>query len=436
LKICLFYFLRLNLCSFQHKLDDLTPQQENKKENDFQISLLVDLVIARSTDPNADSSVVLKWADRMSLGQIVSELLEVQTKENPANPLDFVFNWAIDKDCVQLLKLLLADKRIDPSGNDQYAIRWASQTGQAEIVKLLLTDQRVDPSAGDQYSIRMASYHGYAEVVKLLLTDKRVNPSVDEHYCLRYASWYGRTEVVKLLLADERVDPSADNQAAICLSAGGHIGVVKLLLADKRVDPSADGQASIRFACTFGQSDVVKLLLSDKRVDPSANNQASLRQASENGHAEVIKLLLADKRVDPSAKDQYSIRLACQGGHADAVKVLLADQRVDISGLPVPSFPEILALVSLRRSFRCSLLEGKQQHQDQPDVLSVVADIEKIESRRKTLLDEYLLSDLSDLCLSYVPDLFCHLDSKISSLVDPNSGSKFPRFSFDNLSSL
>jgi hypothetical protein len=120
------------------------------------------------------------------------------------------------------------------------------------------------------------------------------------------------------------------------------------------------------------------------------------------------------------------------------VKLLLSDQRVDISGIsPLPSSPEILALFLLRQSFRRKMIEAKQRHQDQPDFLAVVAGIEKIESQRKALLDDHLLSDLSSLCLSYVPDLFCHLDGKISSLIDPiTSSGKFPRFSFDTLSVL
>ena len=49
------------------------------------------------------------------------------------------------------------------------------------------------------------------EVVKLLLTDKRVNPSANNNFAIRWASRNGHTKVVKLLLADERVDPSAND---------------------------------------------------------------------------------------------------------------------------------------------------------------------------------------------------------------------------------
>jgi hypothetical protein len=217
---------------------------------------------------------------------------------------------------------------------------------------------------------------------------------------------------------------------------------VKLLLADKRVDPSARSQHAIRLASDHGRVEVVKLLLADKRVDPSACDQYSIGSSSRYGHAEIVKLLLTDKRVDPVAHNQYAIRWSCANAFAQVVKLLLADQRVSISGLACPPSynPEVLALCLLRRSYRREVLEAKPKPQalQVRSVPFIVADIEKIESQRKALLNAHLVSDLSDLCLAYVPDLFYHLDGKISLLFETNrkAGTRFPRFSFDSLSTL
>jgi hypothetical protein len=173
---------------------------------------------------------------------------------------------------------------------------------------------------------------------------------------------------------------------------------------------------------------LLKILLSDPRVDPSADNQHLIRLACRKGRVEVVKVLLADQRVDPLADNQSSIYDASERGHADVVKVLLADQRVDISEIYQPSSPQVLAFFSLRRSYRLEL--------ELSTLGSVVADLDQIESQRKALLDDHLLSDLSSLCLEYVPDFFCHFDGKVSSLVDSNSDNKFPRFSFGHLSTL
>ena len=132
----------------------------------------------------------------------------------------------------------ILNRIFDPSAYDNYAIRWASRYGHVEVVKLLLMDKRVDPSTHGNYAIRIASDQGYVEVVKLLLQDKRVDPSTHGNYAIRTASSNGYVEVVKLLLMDKRVDPSArDNYAIRMASIYGHVGIVKLLLQDERVDP-------------------------------------------------------------------------------------------------------------------------------------------------------------------------------------------------------
>ena len=51
---------------------------------------------------------------------------------------DYTMMKAIQKDKIEVVKLLLQDKRVDPSAEDNYAIRWASANGYTEVVKLLL----------------------------------------------------------------------------------------------------------------------------------------------------------------------------------------------------------------------------------------------------------------------------------------------------------
>ena len=44
----------------------------------------------------------------------------------------------------------------------------ASEKGHMEVVKLLLADPRVDPSARNNWAIQLASENGHLEIVKLL----------------------------------------------------------------------------------------------------------------------------------------------------------------------------------------------------------------------------------------------------------------------------
>ena len=50
----------------------------------------------------------------------------------------------------------------------QSIFKWASENGHLEIVKLLLKDKRVDPSARNNYAIQGASKGRYTEIVSLL----------------------------------------------------------------------------------------------------------------------------------------------------------------------------------------------------------------------------------------------------------------------------
>ena len=228
----------------------------------------------------------------------------------------------------EIVKLLLADHRVDPSANDNYAIRISSSHGNLEVVKLLLADPRVDPSDNHNYSIRNASNNGHLEIVKLLLTDPRVDPSNGNNYAIRMAAQHGYFEIVSRLLQDPRVDPSVYDNDAIIMASKSHYDVVELLMKDPRVDPSDQNNTAIKSATRF---DIVKLLLLDPRVDPSVNDDFAIRDASKHGYHEIVKLLLADHHVNPSADSNVAIHDASRNGNLEVVKLLLADPRVDPS---------------------------------------------------------------------------------------------------------
>ena len=68
------------------------------------------------------------------------------------------------------------------------AFKWASRSGKFEMVKLLLSDKRVDPSSGNNYALNEASKEGHYNVVKLLLSDERVNLSSEDYYAVKEAT--------------------------------------------------------------------------------------------------------------------------------------------------------------------------------------------------------------------------------------------------------
>jgi ankyrin repeat protein len=295
------------------------------------IEIVKILLKDKRVDPSAEYNFAIGHAARYGHTEVVKLLLNDKRVDPSAND-NFAIRYAAYGGHTEIVKMLLADDRVDPNNRDSFAIRYAADNGHTEIVKILLADKRVDPSADDNRAIKLAARYGYTDIVKLLLADDRVDPSSYDNFAIRYAAENGHTEIVKMLLTDERVDPSDVNNYAIRYAAdNGHTEIVKMLLIDKRVDPSSKDNYALRFAVYDGYIEIVKILLTDKRVDPSADNNRFIRLAAEEGHIEIVKILLNDKRVDPSANNNYAIQLAAKEGHIEIVKLLLADDRVDPS---------------------------------------------------------------------------------------------------------
>jgi len=120
---------------------------------------------------------------------------------------------------IEEVRRLLQNEQINTNWqNDSYSLRTAlfivCEYGYIEIVKLLLNDKRVDVNRADNYGwtpFHLACRNGHIEVVKLLLNNHR---RVDINKAINDAGWtpfysacyYGYTEIVKLLLNDQRVD--------------------------------------------------------------------------------------------------------------------------------------------------------------------------------------------------------------------------------------
>ena len=135
-----------------------------------------------------------------------------------------------------------------------------------ELVKILLADKRFDPSMGDNFAIIDASRFGHPDLARLLLADKRVDPSAAENFAIIHASWRGHFENVKLLLADKRLIIHADNSAIVMAADKNYIEIVRLLMMDGRFDASFNNNEAIKVASRAGYKEIVQLLMTDNRV--------------------------------------------------------------------------------------------------------------------------------------------------------------------------
>jgi hypothetical protein len=91
---------------------------------------------------------------------------------------------------------LLLERGADPSAQENWAVGWAASKGHVEVVKLLLQDKRVNPSDRNNNAVYLAAYFGRCDVLEVLLAD----PRVDGTRAIRNA----RPCAVHVLLEDER----------------------------------------------------------------------------------------------------------------------------------------------------------------------------------------------------------------------------------------
>ena len=141
---------------------------------------------------------------------------------------------------------------------------WAAKRGHAGVVKVLLAERKIEPNYGDIYErkpLSWAARNGHEAVVKLLLERKDVNPNDKDLGPL--------TGLLGIMNTLQQIDEPDDEEGKwggrtplLWASANGHEGVVKLLL-ERGADP--------------------------KYSDEDSKTPQWL--AEENGHPEIVKLL-------------------------------------------------------------------------------------------------------------------------------------------------
>ena len=288
------------------------------------------LLLQDTVNPAANRNEAIRLASEYGHEDVVKLLLEHSEKDERIDPgaeNNEAIRAASDYGHEDVVKILLEhgenDKRIDPAANNNEAIKlvcgkeigiggikWKKLKRNLNVIGLLLKDKRVDPSVEDDLAIRTAADEGAADIVKLLLKDERVNPAAKNNEAFRQAVRYGHEDTVKILLErskeDKRIDPGANNNEAFRQAVRyGHEDTVKILLErskeDKRIDPGANNNEAIKLSSELGYTEIVKLLIEhvDDRIDPASNCNEALKRANKEQQFHVVNLLLGDIRVNP-----------------------------------------------------------------------------------------------------------------------------------------
>ncbi|KAJ3272774.1 hypothetical protein HDV01_005302 [Terramyces sp. JEL0728] len=227
------------------------------------------------------------------------------------------FILAIKHSRFEILKLLLADSRVDPCCFKSRGLVLACGMRSIDIPQLLLKDGRVVSNS----AIVVASYRGRIDILKLLLQDQRLKVT---NRALRDAATMGHLKICQLLIT-HGLDPSADGNLAFQRACqNGHLGLAEFLLQDRRVDPAARNNQAIRQSARRGYSDIVKLLLKDERVDKNANSCEAAIQAAISGHFSLTESLLDGNihKVFEFTAQSENISILCSSVHGGGITLI------------------------------------------------------------------------------------------------------------------
>ena len=139
----------------------------------------------------------------------------------------------------------------------------------------------------------LSSAKGYVDILRVLLNDRRFNPSEPNNMAIRTACEHGHVKCVEILLNDMRVDPTdCSNDALISACETGQYEVVSVLLKDKRINPSDLENAAIGTCILRNDINIARLLLEDGRVNPKDRDNMFILHAMKCRYFDMLELLM------------------------------------------------------------------------------------------------------------------------------------------------
>ncbi|KAJ3030026.1 UNVERIFIED_CONTAM: hypothetical protein HDU68_010375 [Siphonaria sp. JEL0065] len=277
-------------------------------------------------DETSQDHRMFRWACASNYLEVAKILLK-NPRTNPSANQNSPCHWSSKGGFNEILQLVLDDPRFDPTAGHPNILTSFAEFNRVDEMKRFIN--HANPADGNNEAIYVASFSGHLEIVRLLLADPRVDPSDKASNCFMAAAQNNHIEVVQALLQDARVDPSAQNNFALEAAVdGGHTKLVEILLQDPRVDPSFGNNNIIVLASHNNRPGIVRVLLQDSRVDPTVEEHTAFAFAAQEGYLEVCQELLKDPRIDPSVDEYSVVRMAVLVGHVNILKILLNDSRV------------------------------------------------------------------------------------------------------------
>jgi hypothetical protein len=258
----------------------------------------------------------IKNNDIKKVNSLLKENSVFKRKFHPELKENWAIYYAMKHNLKEIVLLLLNDKRIIISKsssalftsehklNYYFIFNWAIVNGYIDVIELLLTEKRIQyESELKNYihdAIGIASQYGHLDIIKLLLKESDINIK----YCIKI-SFFGAVK-------------------------GNHINCVEFFMNYPYCDPSWHNNFAITSAVNNNYIDIINLLLRDKRTDPSVKDNWCLSTAIRNKKIEALEILLNDSRINPATPKNRNIQEAILYFENDKSinQLIWSDQRV------------------------------------------------------------------------------------------------------------
>ena len=162
---------------------------------------------------------------------------------DPSQENNAVFYWAATNGMMNLFHQLLGDTRVHPdmycfeeTGKPVSPLSSAAYEGHIEVVRYLLGDARVEPRG-----FTNAAKNKHWDILDMLVATGKGDPTAEHNRPLRDAVWNGQETIVSRLLSYEKVDPNDHpvgqiSAVGMALLPGTSLSMAKLILEDKRAN--------------------------------------------------------------------------------------------------------------------------------------------------------------------------------------------------------
>jgi hypothetical protein len=162
-------------------------------------------------DPSAYNNEAIRNACKNGHLEIV-KLLLVDPRVDPSVSADISSRLSMENGHIDVVKILLEHPKVNPNN----LILTAVEKGSVEMVKLLLSKENIDPSFNNNICLKQAVRYDFVDVLILLLRDRRIDPTnMGKDFPPSHILWsamdWGSKECLKRLIRDPRLNKTINS---------------------------------------------------------------------------------------------------------------------------------------------------------------------------------------------------------------------------------